>query len=167
MSSQITVSTKSNPYNMKTAPYPLPNEEIQTNRNIYDTHAGPEILYDDLENVRKQTLAMAEDNIYGNGQNALYSARDQYLYTTSEQNAGPHEEPFNHVQDSNVQDPLYQFQVSQTQEDPYSLNRVNNTQDINAVRDQFEEPTQNYIQGPAGITNPELDNVFIYTHLSG
>ena len=125
-SSQITISTKSDPYKKnETAAYALPGEEAQTTHDIYNTQEGAGDLYDDLENVRKQTLAIAEDNIYGGSQNALYSARD--LYSTREQHAGYHEEPFNPVEGSNPQDPLYQD----------------------------------------GITNTELDNIYIYQHLSG
>lgn len=169
-SSQITLSTKSDPYNKKneTPAYELPDEEAQTAQDIYNTQEVADVLYDDLDNVRKQTLAIAEDNIYGGSQNALYSTQD--LYSMREQHAGYHEEPFNPVEGSNLQDPLYQFHISQTHEDLYSLNRyphVDNSQDINAVRDQFVEPTQNCIQGPDGITNPELDNIYIYQHLSG
>ncbi|CAB4020050.1 Receptor-type tyrosine- phosphatase F, partial [Paramuricea clavata] len=170
-SSQITISLKSDSYNKKNEapPYALPDEETHTAQNIYGTsnQEVPEFLYDSLDNVRNQTFA--EENIYANSNNPSYSTRDQFGYPACEQHARPHEATFNPEYGNNAQDPLYQIDISQTLEDPYSMNpspRVDNSHDIYTVRDQFVEDSWDCTQGPDVVINPELDNIYIYEHLA-
>ena len=170
-SSQITISLKSDSYNKKNEAhsYALPDEETQTAQNIYgiSNQEVPEFLYDNLDNVRKQTLA--EENIYANSHNSPYSTRDQFGYPACEQHARPHEATFNPEYGNNAQDPLYQIDISQTLEDPYSMNpspHVDNSHDIYTVRDQFVEDSRDCTQNPDGVINPELDNIYIYEHLA-
>ena len=129
-------------------------------------------MYDNLENVRKQTSTLDEENIYGQTNTQLYSTWDQCVYGTqdqvvyptrdqvvgpTEEHAGPQDLTFNPVQGSNGHDPLYQFNISRVPEDSYGINpslHVDNTHDIHDSCTQAQ-------------SDPAKENIFIYEPYSG
>ena len=174
-SSQITISTKTYSYKTKNEAHSY----AETALNIYNTDlpAAPELLYDNLENVRKQASTLDEENIYGQTNTQLYSTWGQCVYGTqdhvvyptrdqvvgpTEEHVAPHDQTFNPVQGSNGHDPLYQCDISRVPEDPYGINPslyVDNTHDIHVLRDQASRTQAQ--------SDPAKENIFIHECYSG
>lgn len=149
----MTISTKSDSYNRKhevPPAYTIPDKETQ--QSIYRTDKEiTENLRDNLENVRRQTETLNEENIYGNNGNILYPTWDQVVYTTRDQ----------------VLYPTQGQRVSALDV------RFNQTDPHDALYEIKISPAPEYSEGvnsehATGIlTNPDHENVYIYEHLNG
>lgn len=171
-SSQMTMSATSDAYKPNTSPvHVLPNEETRTAENLYNNTSQQitENLYDYLENVRKQTIILTEQNIYGNDGPPLLSTQDQFanipsdqvtIYATNEQNEGAY--GTNIIDTENDQQhAIYQYNTSNNLGNPYDLNSLPiDSHEIHTKDVQIESETQGY-NNP---TSKEQDNVYIYEH---